>query len=276
MIEDINEFNKKYQLKYIYINNAKWEYLSKGSGKITLLVIPGGGQYAQSQYQMIDNFSDKYKVIIPTIYGVYSLEDCFKGIDEMLKKEKAEKLIVYGLSIGALIAQSYTKRNLNRVIALIISHGCAPASPTYKKKVIRSLQLLNFIMPIVSSPVIKFFSKNFAGRIQGSSKSLENNNSMNLLSKNFYDKYLNKTLLYTWINLHLDFFKNEKFDSGTFEDWEGKALILRTDNDPLMQDDGEFKNIYPKAIVKTFTGTGHLTDIYRKEEIIKTIKYFLK
>ncbi len=284
---NFEELNKKYPLKYIKFNNKNWEYLTRGSGKITLLVFPGGGQYAQSQYQMIDEFSDKYKVIIPNIYNVYSIEEFCQEIDEILKLEKADKLIVYGLSIGALLAQSYTKRHKKTVLSLIISHGCAPTSPTYQKKIIRYLKLLNIILPITPSFMIKFIAKNWAGRIQGISKKVtkdfnrsvmennESNNLMKLLSRKFYEKYLTKTLLYTWIGLHFDFHNNEKFNSETFKDWKGNVLILRTDNDPLMQDDGEFKKIYPNAKVYTFSGFGHLTAIYEHKKAIRVMKAFL-
>ncbi len=69
----LEEFNKKYPLKTLTVAGKRWEYISKGSGKITLLVLPGGGQYAKSQYRMVDSFSDQYKVIIPTVYDIYSI-----------------------------------------------------------------------------------------------------------------------------------------------------------------------------------------------------------
>src|SRR5258708_435379 len=157
-------------LKHLTFAGQDWEYLIKGSGKMGMLVFPGGGQYAQSQYKTAEAFSNKYKVIIPTIYGIYSIKDCCDGVNKILDDEKVDKVVVYGLSIGALLAQSYTKRNLGKVQALIISHGSTPTSLTYKRKIIQPLQLLNLALPVIPSALVKLIAKKWAGRIQGISR----------------------------------------------------------------------------------------------------------
>lgn len=53
--------------------------------------------------------------------------------------------------------------------------------------------------------------------------------------------------------------KEKHFTSRDLSDWKGKLLIIRTDNDPLAQDDGVFKRYYPTARVISFNETGHLT-----------------
>ena len=148
--------------------------------------------------------------------------------------------------------------------------------------------MLNLVLPFIPLFLLRLITKNWADRIQGVSKNvtinfnverLENRQSRDfrkLLAEKFYREYVTKTLLYTWIKLHLDFYYNEKFSINDFRNWSGETLILRTDNDPLMQDDGEFKKIYPNATVKTFSETGHLTDIYQFEKVVGVIREFLK
>lgn len=74
-----NEFNLKYALKYISVSGKQWEYLSKGNGRITFLILPGGGQYAQSQFIMVEEFSGEYKIIVPTIFDANSLNECSRN-----------------------------------------------------------------------------------------------------------------------------------------------------------------------------------------------------
>ncbi len=71
--------------------------------------------------------------------------------------------------------------------------------------------------------------------------------------------------------------KNEKnFAHKDLAGWKGKILIIRTDNDPLAQDDGVFKKYYPEAKVVTFKETGHLTPFIRFEEMAEEIGSFIK
>ena len=67
----------------------------------------------------------------------------------------------------------------------------------------------------------------------------------------------------------------KKFKSNDLNDWPGEILIIRTDNDPLAQDDGMFREYYPNAEVYTFHGSGHLTPFVRFEELAQVINEFL-
>lgn len=60
------------------------------------------------------------------------------------------------------------------------------------------------------------------------------------------------------------------------KDWKSKILIIRTDNDPLAQDDGMFKIYYPEAEVVSFQETGHLTPFIQFEKMVEVINLFLK
>lgn len=276
----------EYSLKTININNKTWEYISAGNGKIAFLMFPGGGQTAQSNYQFTDAFKSKYRVICPTIYDVDSIKEFCEAINEILVKETADKVFLYGLSIGGMMAQLYIRRNKDKVLKLIISHAPAPKSPKYFRHVIIPLRFLNLILPMVPNKVIRYMARKFSGKYQGENKryhkeymELLDEKEKNLLfhfANEFYEKYLTKRLLTTWIRLHFDYYYHEKFTQEDLKGWKGKILILRTDNDHLTDDGGEYTRIYPQAKVYTFHGTGHLTFQYQFEKIKEVIFDFLK
>lgn len=283
--KQINNFYIEHPVKKININGKYWEYIVCGKGKETLLLLPGGGQTAQSNFQMIDVFKDNYKVISPTIYDSDSIEEFCNGVNTILKREKVNKIFLYGLSIGGMMAQSYIRRNKDRVIKLIISHSPSPGSKTYIRNIIFPLKLLNIILPIIPDKLIRFLAMKYSGSFQGVSQKAHEKYMKNINEKTkkllyhfaneFYEKYLTKRLLTTWIRLHFEYCRNEKFTSHDLADWKGRILILRTDNDYLADDSGEFANIYPYAKVYTFHGTGHLTFQYQFEKMREIIADFL-
>lgn len=265
------------------VDGVVWEYIVSGAGRRTFLVLPGGGQNAQSNWRLIKEFENTYKVIVITIHECNSIEQLVDVANKILRKENIKrKIVLYGLSIGALMAQSYTIRNKEKVTSLIISHGCTPHATMYKRKVIIPLQISKYFLPIVPNRFLKLLLR-FSGRIQGKNKDIKWNmgydKSILSVNKSIYADFLkrhwDKKILNTWIKLHLDFYRNERFDKRTFENWKGKVLILRTDNDPLMQDEGWFEKIYPNAKVHTFKETGHLTYYYQFEQMVRVIKDFL-
>ena len=232
---------------------------------------------------MIDELEKKYKVIAITIYEADTIKELCVAINKILQKEKVNNVILYGLSLGGLMAQSYLKRNKDKVNTLILSHCCTPKSSTYQKKVLLPLRVLNIFLPLVWHGLIKWSAKNFAGGVQGVSKqtqreSVKDQNRIDTLTQKFgqefRDKYFTKRLLKTWINLHSDFAR-ESFQSSNLSNWRGQVLILRSDNDPLVQDEGDFQRLYPTATIHTFHNTGHLAYYYQFPTMIKIIHKFL-
>lgn len=279
------DFYSRHPLKRITINNTTWEYITCGKGKRTLLIFPGGGQTAQINFNIIKELENEYKIIAITIYSADSIDEFNKVANIILEDESVDKLYLYGLSIGALLAQSYLRRNKDKIEKVILSHACAPTSSSYEKKIIRPLKILKTFLPVFPNRLIKLITKKFARQVQGISKNktipapqfdAETMELLKVFTDDFYNNYLDKRLLKTWVSLHLDFYNNEKFSPDDLNDWDGEILILRTDNDPLMQDDGEFKKLYPNAQVHTFKGSGHLSFYYKFEEMMMVIKKFLK
>jgi len=274
-----NKFYSNHPIKRANIRNAQWEYICSGKGNIGFLIFPGALQTAQSNFNFIKTFEKEYKVIAFTVNNVDSIEEFCFAINKILAEEKINKIILYGLSLGGLLAQSYTRRNREKVKALIISHACAPTSKIFFRKIIIPFKIVKYLFPFIPSFLVKNFAKKFTGKIQGSQIKTINFDTETLtlykiFSKECFNEYLNKQTVKTIINLSLEFYC-EKFTAKDLEDWKGKILILRTDNDPLMQDEGEFKKIYPRADIITFTKSGHLTFYYQFEKMVRVISDFL-
>ena len=280
-ITSLEEFYRQYPLKNISINNKNWEYISCGRGRETLLMFPGGGQTAQGNFRLIQAFEAKYKIIIPTIYDVDSIKEFCIAINTILKHEDIAKVVLYGCSIGGLLAQSYLKRHKDKVTDLILLSSCTPKSKLYQRKIV-PLTKLKLLLGIIPISVLRFLLRTFGGQLQGASKKgrarakedTELDKLLNLFVQEFIEKYFTKRLLTTWLYLHKEF-SQESITHTVFSDWKGKVLIMRSDNDPLMQDEGDFQKVYPKASVFTFHGTGHLSHYYEFPKMVEVMKSFL-
>lgn len=234
--ESVKSFYETHPLKQFEGASKPLEYIAVGEGRKTMLLIPGGGQTAQSNFALIEALEQRFRVIAPTISDVGSIDEFCQTIDGLLDHEEVDSVNVYGLSVGGLLAQSYLWRNKERVESIILSHACTPESKRYASKVVRPLLALSVVLPVIPNGLIRSFAKLSAAKIQGVSN--ENAPTDPIMSeprnaevgsyftREFYNKYLSKKLLRSWINIHTDFSRNEKFHPSDLKGWPGRVLIL--------------------------------------------------
>ncbi len=285
-IKLLQDFYSKYPLQTIFIKGKKWEYVIVGKGERTFVILPGGGETAQRIMLLLNpqTLATNFKIIAITFYNADSIQECCEAIDVILEKENVRKIILFGHSIGGELAQSYFRRtkSKNNIEKIIILHACTPNSEVYKKDLVRPFKILHFFLPLLPTWLITKMAKMLANRIQGiSSKNIIEPMSektrllQKILAREFFDKYLTKRQWQTWYLLHMEFAYKEKFSPTDLKNWQGKILIMQTDNDPWMRDGEGFRKLYPKAKIVTFHGTGHLTFYYQYNKVIETIKKFL-
>lgn len=282
----VDIFVKKHPEKTLKINNVTGKYISGGKSNIGFLIFPGGGQDMYSSYDLIEAYENKYKVISLSITGFLDLKTFFIFINRILEKEKLNKVIVYGLSLGGFIAQHYVKSNRRKIIKLILSHTATTKSKPVIKKVIIPGKIIHFFLPVIPISLFHYLVKKNAGRIQAGQSSILNlwkkyTSKINLekraeFSNRFGLDFLNREYLNSFYRLGMDMEREEKvWDKNILGNWSNNILIIMAIDDPLAQDDGMLKKYYPKAKEYIFNGTGHLTPFIQFEKMKQVIDDFI-
>jgi len=280
------QFIKIHPAKSIETNGIKREYITGGKGEIGFLIFPGSGQDALSCYDLIDAYEKRYKVIAVNYDRIYSLEDFYTYVNGILAKENVTSVVLYGLSLGGFLAQHYVRKYPHIIQSLIISHSGSTKSKTIQNKVAKPGKLIYKFVPIIPQFVLNFFFKPIAGRVQAGQSDIiglykkysteDNLDRRSVFSKNTSFSLIDKNYLKTVYSLGIEMEKAENnFTVNDLKDWKGRILIIRTDNDPLAQDDGMFKIYYPEAKVVSFQETGHLTPFIQFEKMVEKINEFV-
>lgn len=282
----IDTFVKNHPVQQLEIDGIIGEYIIGGKGKIGFLIFPGGGQDALSCFDLIDTFEKRYKVVAVNFTGFSNLISFFKFINQILKKEKIDKVIVYGLSLGGFFAQHYALNNPEKVSKIILSHTGSTKSKTIQKRVILPGKVLHFFLPVIPISLLKWLIKKFSGRVQSGQSNIkklylkystkENFERRSEFTKQFGLNFLNRKYLKSFYQLGMEMQKEENnWDLKTLNELSKKMLIIKTDNDPLAQDDGIFDKYYPKARVHVFSEAGHLTPFVQFENMVSIIDGFI-
>jgi pimeloyl-ACP methyl ester carboxylesterase len=283
----IDTFITSHQPKPVIIDGHEKYYVVGGKGKTAFLIFPGSGQDALSCYDLVDEFEKEYKVIAVNYDDIYSVESFFEYIQAILKQERVEKVILYGLSLGGFLAQHYVRRYKESVKFLILSHCGTTKSKTIIRQIVIPGKILYFFIPIIPQKVLNALFKPLAGRVQTGKSHVRKLYHKHASKENLERRYdfarkttfsfIDKNYIRTLYQIGTDMERLEKnFTSSDLQDWKGKMLILRTDNDPLTQDDGMFLVYYPEASVVTFGITGHLTPFIQFEKMVEEIHHFLQ
>lgn len=111
-----------YQLR----EEGQFRYIQEGEGK-PLILLHGLFGALSNFREVVDHFSKKYTVLIPMLplYSMPVLSTGVKSIAEFLEEfvnyKKYDKVNLLGNSLGGHVALVYTKRNPERVSALILT-----------------------------------------------------------------------------------------------------------------------------------------------------------
>jgi pimeloyl-ACP methyl ester carboxylesterase len=283
----MDTFLATHKPKTVWVGEMERQYIVGGSGRTAFLIFPGSGQDALSCYDMVDAFEKDFRAIAVNYDGIYSVDAFFDYVNAILKQENIDRVILYGLSLGGFLAQHYVRRYKDKISHLILSHSGSTKSKTIIWHVAVPGKIVYKVVRFIPQRVLNAFFMPVAGRVQAGKSDIlklyekystkENlQRRIDFAAKTTFSM-IDKKYLKTVYTIGTEMERLEKsFTSSDLRDWKGKILIIRTDNDPLAQDDGMFKKYYPDAKVKTYHETGHLTPFIQFENMVEKIRSFLQ
>jgi 3-oxoadipate enol-lactonase len=262
--------------KKLVIKGVEWEYAMAGRGAQTILMFHGAVGGAETMQWLAASFADEYRTITPTVADVSTLEEVCDAVSAILDREHVGRAIVFGGSFGGLVAQAFFKRRREQVEDLILlSTGVPNRQMGARTKWIRKLlRLLPFSL---TRGLLKLeISKHLNTPVPEEHAALIHEFKQRL--DEYFDHKLTKQTLLTRVALGVDFNRNESYAPGDQQDWPGRVLIIESNDDPMLPaaERRRLREAYPRALVCTFAGAGHMIPLLRLEELVGVVKAFLK
>jgi pimeloyl-ACP methyl ester carboxylesterase len=261
--------------KKLTIKGVEWEYTTGGRGEQTFLMFHGAVGGAETMRWLADAFGDEYRTIAPTVAGVRTLDEVCDATSAILDREHVGRAVVFGGSFGGLVAQAFLKRRRRQVEHLILLSTGAP-SPALGAKNEKALKYLRFL----PFPLLRALLKMELGR-HLRAPSPEDAARVGLFSErlnHYLEHELTKETFISRIALSVDFNRRESYGPRDYEDWPGRVLLIDSNDDPMIPaaERARLRETYPRALVCTFDGAGHLIPILKREELVGLVKAFLK
>jgi pimeloyl-ACP methyl ester carboxylesterase len=263
-------------MKSLNINGVEWEYETAGRGREAMLLFHGAVGGAETMSALAEGFADEFRTIAPTVADVNTLDEVCDAASAILDREHVARAHVFGGSFGGLVAQALLKRRPAQVETLTLLSTGAPDRKT-GARTSRTSKLLRLIpFPLTRALMKMEMSRHLntpappdaAERIAESKRRLED----------YFDRRLTKRTLLSRVAISLDFNLRESYSAGDHDTWPGRVLIVESDNDPMIPDSERqrLRDTYPRAMVCTFPGAGHMIPLLQPEALTGLVKAFIK
>jgi maspardin len=247
----------------INVENRDWGYHVAGQGDTVILFLHGMGGAYDIWWQQINYFKSHYKTISLTYPPVTHLNDLSNGVLAILEKEKINKVVIIGSSLGGYLAQYLAVNYPNKVIKVMLGNTFPPN--TENKENNESLVKAMKFLP--EWFVIKNIRKKYNNEVIPASG---NSPIANAFLNELLGKGVNKEVFIARYYCVVDTFTAKIADNIALQ-------IVESDNDPLVNKNlrALLKTTYPQAKVITLHEKGHFPYLMEGQNYNKIIEDFL-
>ena len=263
--------------KKLTIRGVEWEYSTGGRGEQTVLMFHGAVGGAETMRWLADALGDEYRTVAPTIAPVRTLSEVCDAASAILDREHVGRAVVFGGSFGGLVAQAFLKRRRQQVEHLILLSTGVP-SPALGAKNETALRFVRFLPFRLTRGLMKL---EMGRHLQAPAAPPEVAERVGLFRERL-DEYLGRDLtketFVSRIALSVEFNRRESYAPEDYEDWPGRVLLIDANDDTMIPaaERRRLRETYPRALVCTFDGAGHMIPILKREELVGLVRAFLK
>lgn len=268
--EALKTFREQYPLKTILVNDTEWTYHDAGRGEKTILWLVGGLKKADAAYKSIPLLADSYRIIAPDYPALSSMKSLADGLARICDAENINSVYVLAGSFGGMLAQVFLRKYPDKVEKIVLSTTTAPDA----KHIERYQQLLDMTTLAPQELLQETAQSQMFATIAPADNEAD---FYRAYLKELYEYRLEKADIVSIYETIIDYM-GYNFSAKDLADWDGKMLIINSDNDATFGQDvqNSLIDLYPEANVHTFEGAGHSPGSTRRKEFFAKVRDFFK
>lgn len=244
-----------------------WDVIESGSGDRVVVLLPGGGGSAESQFPLILGLEGSVRVLsIGCPATVATIESVIEGVKRLLDDYGVSKCFLSGHSLGGIFAEAFAIAHPECVEGLILANT-AHYAPRRAKMVGAALRAARYLP---ARAITGFLSSRINRLLHG------HPDRTFWLDYFAHDEFL-RVGREGILNRAACIEDTAAHWSGTQRRYEGPVLILESDNETGFTPDerAALRRSYPQAAVHTLHGAGHLSSITRTDEFVAEVMRFV-
>jgi len=262
--------------KALNIRGVEWRYATGGRGRETVLMFHEAFGGAETMRGLASALADEYRTIAPTLTDVRTLKEVCDAASAILDREHVGRAHVFGGSFGGMLAQAFLKRRPAQVESLVLV-GASPPNAEEGRRAERMSRLMRLLPFAVTRGLMKLETLK---QLDAPAPPEHSERVAQLRQRlgEYFDRALTRRTLLSRLALSVDCNLQESYARGDSADWQGRVLLVESgDERPTMPAAARrpLLEAYPRALVCTLAGAGHLIPVLRLEELAGVVKAFL-
>lgn len=268
--EALQQFRAAYPPTTLRVQGIDWQYITGGSGTETILWLVGGLRVADAAFRSIPLLAQSFRIIAPDFATVNTMAELTDGLAAILDAEKISKAHVLAGSFGGMVAQVLVRRHPQKIDKAIFSTTAAP-NQTTGVKYQEQLALFSGVEEAILREGAK--QQLFTTIAPPENEAIFWRAYLNEL----FTERLGKADILSTYHCLVDFMLNYTFSPEDLRDWQGRLLIIDSDNDATFGTDvqNQLRALYPTAQTHTFIGAGHSPGSTQRDAYFALIRGFL-
>lgn len=267
-------FLAAHTLKYIQSGDVAIPYYHCGEGSRTILTFAGGWGGPQLLFETILGFERRNRMVVIDVSDFDNPEDFSQAANQVLDKERVPRVILMGQSASGITAQVYFTRNQGRVDGIVLTNTLAPRPERSKKWALWLLQILPFslLKALAKKKLTKLgeFEQEIPAEI------LERRRFAGALMAGMMDHYITRRKTMNMLKLAFAFNEQDQYRQGDLAGWQGRALLITSEDDPYYKDVALLEAGIPNSEVHRLpTGYKHLAPQILRDEFHARIQSFI-
>ncbi len=263
--ERLKDFQQR-PTKTLLVDGVEWRYYAGGNGDETILFLHGMGGAYDLWWNQVATFESDYRVVSYSLpEEIHSLKVAGEGVIAILDREKVDKFIAVGTSMGGYITQYLLQKFPHRVEKAVLGNTFPPNN-LIRGKNDATRKLLPFVPEFIIS---KLGEKKFNNEILPAAHRSELLKaflpSLPFSKRQFINRY---DIVVDVMTVNPNQYAVKRIPK----------LIIESDNDPLIEPElrAQLKALYPGAEVQTFHNEGHFPYINAADAYNRVLRAFLK
>ena len=271
-LERFRAFLRSHALQELDVEGIAVPYVDSGRGSRTLVGFCGGHSTPYSAWQTIESFERDYRILVADISGFGTVAHLNRGIDRLLDSSGVDRVVLLGQSLAGLISQIYFKQRSDRVDGMVLTNTLALKPGGDKPLVLMILRCFP------ESLLRAMFKRKFRAYFDKGLEDPEARDACRFGLAHLDDVMTNHFTKKKVVHLMsvLMEFGREGYQRADFPDWQGKNLVMTSEDDAGFKDLEWLLENLPGASSHVFpAGLGHLPQLVHRDKIERVIRDFL-
>jgi pimeloyl-ACP methyl ester carboxylesterase len=273
-LQRFQDFLAAHPIKHTDFKGKSIPYCICGEGQKTMLTFSGGHSGPWAVYSSVLAFKREFRMVVIDFSSCDNLDDFNQRVNHVLGMEGVDRVCVTGQSLSGMFAQSYFRRNVDRVEAMVLTNTPAPKKERNKKA---ALTIFRIVPSFLLKPLLKR-SLGRLGKIEATiSPEIEDRLRFRMaLLRHDMDRMASKKTLLDLIRMLFEFNEKDSAPIENIERWPGKVLIVTSEDEPYREDVEFLMSHYPHTELYSFpAGFRHAAPLIQMEKFQSLIRDFL-